>query len=115
GPPGWLSRLPPGADRQWRISAAATGHLWRTDGRRLPLQQVCGAHQLRRLDEPAAAGGLAVRQLERGGRGHLGGARRPATLRLLEAHVLGGPGPQSAAGRQALLPGGPGTLAEGAL
>ena len=30
------------------------------------------------------AGGLGVRQLEQGGRGHLGGARRPAAVRLFE-------------------------------
>ena len=63
--------------------------------------------RLRRLD------GLAVRQLETGGRGHLGGARRTAAFRLLEVHVLGRPGPQPAAGRQALVPGRPGALAEG--
>ena len=40
----------------------------------------------------------------RGGRRH---------IRLLEGHVLGGPRPQPAAGRQAVVPGGPGTLAEG--
>ncbi len=54
------------------------------------------------LGTSAAAGGLAVRQLETGGRGHLGSARRPAAFRLLEAHVLGGAGPRPAAGRQAL-------------
>ena len=39
----------------------------------------------------AAAGRLAVRQLETRGRRHLGGARRSAALRLLEASCRGWP------------------------
>ena len=54
------------------------------------------------------AGRLGGRQLGPGGRGRLGGARRAAALRLLEVHVLGGPGPRAAAGGQAVLPGRPG-------
>ena len=54
---------------------------------------------------------LGLRQLAAGGRGHLGGARRPAALRLLEADVLGGDRPRAAPGRQALLPGRPRALA----
>ncbi len=112
-PPGGLPRLAAGADRQRGVRAAAAGHLRRADGRRLPPQQVRRARRLRRLGAPAAAGGLGLRQLEAGGRGHLGGARRPAALRLFQGHVLGGAGPRPAAGRQAILPGGPGALAEG--
>ena len=112
-PPGGIPRLAAGADRQRGAPAAAVGHLRRADGRRLPPQQVRLARRLRQLGASAAAGGLGVRQLEAGRRGNLGGARRPAALRLLEAHVLGGPGPRPAAGRQAVLAGGPGAVADG--
>ena len=57
------------------------------------------------------AAALRLRQLAAGGRGDLGGARRPAAVRLLEADVLGGDGPRPAPGRPALLPDRPRALA----
>src|ERR1700738_51053 len=45
-PPRWLPRLASGASRQRRCRAAAAGHLWRADGRRLPVRQVRDADRL---------------------------------------------------------------------
>ena len=55
----------------------------------LPVQQVRHADLLRPVDAPARHGRLGLRQLAAAGRGHLGGARRPAALRLLEAACAG--------------------------
>ena len=55
---------------------------------------------------------LGVRQLAARGRGHLGDARRTATLRVLEAHVLGRPRSGPSTRREALVPRGPRALAE---
>ncbi len=44
-------------------------------------------------------GGVRDRRLARPRPGHLGGARRAAAVRLLEAHVLGGDGPGGQTGR----------------
>ena len=94
-----------GADRQRRPRPAPARHLRRADGRRLPVQQVRRADLLRPVDQPAAAARLAGRQLAAARRGHLGGARRPARLRLLAADVLGGLRARAAhAGRSAGCP-----------
>ena len=45
-PLGGLLRLPARAHRQRRLPPVAARHLWRADGRRIPPQQVRGAHRL---------------------------------------------------------------------
>ena len=89
GPPLRLPRLAPGAHRQRSPHPAPARRLRRAHGRGLPLEQD-RAHQLGALEQPAPAPRLAGRQLAPARRGHLGGARRAARLRLLAADVLGG-------------------------
>ena len=111
---GYRGSRPDCGDRQRGVRATATGHLRRADGspststtsaRRAPRLRRLGT-RLRRLVD------WVWRQLETGRRGHLGSAGGRRHFRLLQVHVMGGAGPRPAAGRQALLPGGPDALAE---
>ena len=88
----------PGADRQRRLRPAPERRLRR--GARL--DPAPHAPQ-RAAAAPAVAdrrvpGGVRDEGLARAGPGHLGGARRAAALRVVEAHVLGGDGPRGEAG-----------------
>ena len=106
-----LRRRAPRADRQRRLRPAPERRLRR--GARLDPaphapQQAAAAAAL--ADRPGAGrvrhGGLA-----RARPGHLGGTRRAAALRLLEAHVLGRARPRREAGRDPRRPGAAGDLA----
>ena len=110
-PPRGVPRLAAGARRQRRRPPAPARHLRRADGLGLPVQQARGADRLRLVAPSARAAPLRGRQLAAGGRGDLGGARRPAAVRLLEADVLGSDGPRPAPRLAALLPGRPPALA----
>jgi len=65
------------------------------------------------LGVPAARRRLRHRQLAAAGRGHLGDARRPPALRLLESDVLGGARPGDQGGARARSPRRRGALAGG--
>ena len=104
----------PGADRQRRRRPAPARHLRRADRLRLPLQQARDADLARCLDRSVADRRVGVRELGPGGRGDLGGPRRPPALHLLPPDVLGrgrarGPDrpPARAAGRPRSLDGDP--------
>ena len=102
-----------GADRQRRLRpgpARRVGRVPRLDlSAREDARRAAGADLADRLQ----AGGGGAGQLERARPGHLGGARGPQALHLLEAHVLGGRRPRRAAGRAARGPGEGGSVAVG--
>ena len=94
----------PGPHRQRRRRPAPARHLRRADRLDLPLQQVRLADLLRLVDAHPPDGRLGLRQLAAHRRGHLGGARRAAAVRLLQDAVLGGARPAPPPGRRAQLP-----------
>ena len=89
-----------GADRQRRLRPAPERRLRR--GARLgpaphPPQRAAAAPA---VADRAVPGGVRDEGVARAGPGDLGGARRAAALRVLEAHVLGRDGPRGQAGPQ---------------
>ena len=92
-----LRRRPPGAGRQRRVRPAPERRVRRGAG----LDPAALAAQPAAAAPPVADRGRPGRgrdpRLARARPGDLGGARRPAAVRVVEAHVLGGDGP----GRQA--------------
>ena len=94
----------PGADRQRRLRPAPERRLRRRarlDPAAHPAQPAAAAAAV--ADRPGA-GRVRDRGLARARPGHLGGARRAAALRLVEAHVLGRAGPRRQAGRDPRRP-----------
>jgi GH15 family glucan-1,4-alpha-glucosidase len=89
GSPGGLPGFAPGPDRERRLRPTAARHLWRVDGRGLPLQQVRRPHLVRAVDSPARSNQLGLRQLAARGRGDMGGSKRSTAFCVLEANVLG--------------------------
>ena len=100
----------PGADRQRRLRPAPERRLRR--GARLdpaahPAQPAAAAAA---VADRAGAGGVRDARLARARPGHLGGARRAAALRLLQAHVLGRARPRGQARRDPRRPGAAGDV-----
>ena len=94
----------PGADRQRRLRPAPERRLRR--GARLdPAAHAAQpAAAAAAVADRAGAGRVRDAGLARARPGHLGGARRAAALRLLEAHVLGGDRPRGEARRDPRRP-----------
>ena len=91
----------PGADRQRRLQPAPERRLRRGARLRLPALQEARPHPRAAVAGADRPGALRGGGVEGARPGDLGGARRAAPLRLLEADVLGGDGPRRAAGRTA--------------
>ena len=89
----------PGPARQRRLRPAPERRVRRGAG----LDPAAHAAQQAAAAAPVAdrrgAGEVRDRGLARARPGHLGGARRAAALRVVQAHVLGGAGPRREAGR----------------
>ena len=100
-PPQRLRGGAPGADRQRRLQAAPERRLRRGARLGLPALQEARPHPRAAVAGAHRPGPLRGRRLARTRPGDLGGARRAAPLRLLEADVLGRDGPRRAAGRTA--------------
>ena len=91
----------PGADRQRRLQPAPERRLRGRAGLRLPALKEARPHPRAAVAGAHRPGRVRRERLARARPGHLGGARRAAPLRLLQADVLGRDGPRRAAGRTA--------------
>ena len=99
-----LRRRAPGAGRQRRLRPAPERRLRRRarlDPAAHPPQRAAAAAA---VADRRGAGGVRHRRLARPRPGDLGGARRAAALRVLEADVLGRAGPRREAGRHPRRP-----------
>ena len=83
-------RSSPGADRQRRVRAIATGHLRRAARFRFDLRQAWRADFLRFLDEYHHAHRMGLQKLEKAGQRDMGGPGRRATVSVFARDVLGG-------------------------
>ena len=96
-PPQRLRARAPRADRQRRLRPAPARRVGRAAGLDLPAHEVARRAGRVDLGHPLQAGRGRDPLLERARSRHLGGPRRAAPLHLLQAHVLGRPGPRRAA------------------
>ena len=100
-PPLGLRERTPGPDRQRRPLPGPARRVGRGARLGLPAHQVARLPAGTRVAAPGPAGRGRDRQLARPRPRHLGGARRPEALHLVEAHVLGRARPRRAARRAA--------------
>ena len=88
-----------GADRQRRLRPAPERRLRRRAGLDPAAHPAQPAAAAAAVADRGDAGGVRDARLARARPGHLGGARRAAALRVVEAHVLGRDGPRRQARR----------------
>ena len=100
-PPQGLRRLAPGAQRQRRLPPAPERRLRRGARLRLPAHQAPRPHPRPPVAGAQRPGRGRLARLAQARPGDLGGARRAAPLRLLEADVLGRARPRRAPRRAA--------------
>ena len=94
-----LRRRAPRADRQRRVRPAPERRLRRRAGLDPAAHAPQRAAAAAAVADRAGAGGGRAARLARARPGDLGGPRRAAALRVVEAHVLGRDGPRGEAGR----------------
>ena len=90
----------PVRDRQRRLRPAPERRLRRGAGLDPAAHAAQPAPAAPAVADRPGAGRVRDRGLARARPGHLGGARRAAALRVVQAHVLGGAGPRRQAGRR---------------
>ena len=98
-PPDRLRRRPPGQSRQRRVQPAPERRVRRRPRRHPPPLAAEQAPAAPAVADRRGPGPLRHRRVGRPGPGHLGGPRKAAALRVVEAHVLGRARPGREAGR----------------